>query len=194
GKHSVYNALIAAGTAQAEGCGLEDIRKGLLLQGVRGRMEPVSRGQDFGVFVDYAHTPDGLENILRAAVDFVAGKVIVVFGCGGDRDRTKRPLMGEIAGRLADIVILTSDNPRSEQPNKIIDDIMSGIYSPACRAEIHIKEDRREAIKLGISLASKGDVVLIAGKGHENYQIFSDRTIHFDDSVEAIIALKEIGI
>ncbi|HPP76553.1 MAG TPA: cyanophycin synthetase, partial [Armatimonadota bacterium] len=135
-------------------------------------------GQDFGVLVDYAHTPDGLENVLRTARKITDGQLIVVFGCGGNRDRGKRPIMGEIAAKLADIVVITSDNPRKEDPTAIIRDILSGI-SLDVTPKVFI--DRREAIEYAIKTARKGDLVVIAGKGHEDYQIFADKTIHFDD-------------
>ena len=192
GKHSIYNALAAAGAALVEGCNLEDIQLGLLHAGVPGRMEPIQQGQSFGIYVDYAHTPDGLENVLNAVRGFAQGKVIVVFGCGGDRDRTKRPLMGSIAARLADVAILTSDNPRSEDPLRIIDDVLPGFAGADCRERVIIEPDRRVAIGIAVRSAAPGDVVLIAGKGHETYQIFKEETIHFDDREEAQAALKEL--
>jgi len=191
GKHSIYNALAAAGAAWAEGASLAAIAKGLARPTVPGRMERIEQGQAFDVFVDYAHTPDGLENVLRAARNFTRGRLIVVFGCGGDRDRGKRPLMGEIAGRLADIVILTADNPRTEEPSSILQEILSGITETHLRQKVLVEVSRRQAIRQAIFMASKGDVILIAGKGHENYQIFRDETIHFDDREEASLALGE---
>ena len=196
GKHSIYNALAAAGAALSQGCSLEDVRLGLQVAGVPGRMEPVQLGQSFGVYVDYAHTPDGLENVLQAVRGFAEGKVIVVFGCGGDRDRTKRPIMGAIAARLADVAILTSDNPRSEDPGQIIQEVIPGFdllgAKPSQSVSVVVEIDRRDAIRTAIKAASPGDVVLIAGKGHETYQIFNDRTIHFDDREEARIVLREM--
>ena len=141
-------------------------------------------GHPFTVWVDYAHTPDGLENVLAAARELGPKRVIVVFGCGGDRDRTKRPMMGEVAGRLADLSVVTSDNPRSEDPNAIIAEILPGI-----RGEHRVVPDRAEAIAAALAAAQPGDLVVIAGKGHEDYQIFADRTIHFDDREVAREAL-----
>jgi UDP-N-acetylmuramoyl-L-alanyl-D-glutamate--2,6-diaminopimelate ligase len=192
GVHSVYNALAATGAAIAEGISLEIIRAGLGSVGVPGRMEPVDSGQSFGVFVDYAHSPDSLENVLRACRSFTQGRLIVVFGCGGDRDRGKRPLMGEIAARLADVAVLTSDNPRSEDPLAIIDDVMEGVSIGSAANKVLVEPDRRAAILQAITLARPGDVVLLAGKGHETYQIMPEGTTNFDDREEARMALKEV--
>ena len=157
--------------------------------GVPGRMERVQiqDAQDISVIVDYAHTPDSLENLLKAARPFVSGKTICVFGCGGDRDRTKRPLMGQIAAELADLVVVTSDNPRTENPQKILDDVVAGIPEPTKPIVIG---DRAQAIATAISQAVSGDGVLIAGKGHEDYQILGTEKIHFDDREQARKALK----
>ena len=153
---------------------------------VPGRFEPVDEGQDFGVLVDYAHTPDSLENVLRAAREVTQGRVHVVFGAGGDRDRGKRPLMGEAARRLADRVLVTSDNPRSEQPEAIVDEIMEGAGPEAER-----ETDRRRAIALAIETAEPGDIVVIAGKGHEQGQEFENgRKEPFDDVTVAREALR----
>jgi len=139
----------------------------------------VPNGRGVSVIVDYAHTPDGLENIIKAVREFTKGRVITVFGCGGDRDRTKRPVMGQLAGALSDYCVITSDNPRSEDPDAIIAEVEAGIRGTKCPYE---KEpDRARAICRAIGLAAAGDSVIIAGKGHEDYQIFRDRTIHFDD-------------
>jgi len=189
GKHSIYNALAAAGAALTEGASLSAVAQGLQMSGVPGRMERVPGGQEFDVFVDYAHTPDGLLNVLRAARSFTRNKLIVVFGCGGDRDKGKRPIMGEIAARLADVAIVTSDNPRSEEPMSIIAGILSGITDTM--AKVMVEADRRSAIKQAIDLAEEGDVIILAGKGHENYQIFREQTIHFDDREEAKQAMEE---
>ncbi|MGI6343598.1 MAG: UDP-N-acetylmuramoyl-L-alanyl-D-glutamate--2,6-diaminopimelate ligase [Bacillota bacterium] len=179
GVFSVYNALAATAACLTQQVPLDVIAAALAaVPGVPGRFQPVRKGQDFDVIVDYAHTPDGLENILRTARAFAAGQVAVVFGCGGDRDRGKRSLMGELASRLADRVIITSDNPRSEDPVAIAADILQGI---ADRSRVSVELDRAQAIRQAIAQAQRGDVVLIAGKGHETYQIFRDRTIHFDD-------------
>lgn len=187
GRFNVYNALAAAAAGLVEGADLEQIRKALeASDGVPGRMEAVRAGQPFGVFVDYAHSPDGLENVLRTARGFARGRVILVFGCGGDRDRSKRPKMGRIAGQLADYTIITSDNPRSEDPVSIVEQIEVGLkkaLGPGRFYEICV--DRTEAIARAIAIAAPEDVVLIAGKGHETYQILEDRTIDFDDRVVA---------
>ena len=180
GAHNVHNILAATGIGIGLGLGLEGIKKGIEgLKGVPGRLEAVDCGKPFKVFVDYAHTPDALEKLLLALKPLVQhGKLILIFGCGGDRDRMKRPLMGKVAARLSDILILTSDNPRSEEPQAIIGEIENGING-SCH---YMKEvDRLEAIKRGLSIASQDDIVVIAGKGHEVYQIFKDVTVPFDD-------------
>jgi UDP-N-acetylmuramoyl-L-alanyl-D-glutamate--2,6-diaminopimelate ligase len=180
GAYNVSNALIAAGCALGLGIGLEAIREGLeSAPQVPGRLERVECGQPFSVVVDYAHTPDSLEKALAAVKDVCSGRVIVVFGCGGDRDPEKRPLMGRAAARGADHVIVTSDNPRSEDPVGIILQVRDGVGDGPATSEVEV--DRRTAIERAISMARAGDTVLIAGKGHEDYQIFADRTIHFDD-------------
>ncbi len=152
-------------------------------------MEPINEDQPFAVLVDYAHSPDGLENVLRAVKGFAKGRIILVFGCGGDRDRGKRPLMGAIAARLADLVVVTSDNPRSEDPRAIIADIRAG-FAKADEHRIKIEPERRKAIALALSLADRGDVVLIAGKGHETTQVTREGVFHFDDREEARNALR----
>jgi UDP-N-acetylmuramoyl-L-alanyl-D-glutamate--2,6-diaminopimelate ligase len=147
---------------------------------VPGRFEPVDEGQPFAVIVDYAHTPDSLENVLAAARPLTEGKLICVFGCGGDRDREKRPLMGEIAGRLADVAVVTSDNPRNEEPGAIIEEILEGMGD--ARAQTEVEADRREAIAQALRAAATGDTVVIAGKGHEQGQEFErGRKLPFDD-------------
>jgi UDP-N-acetylmuramoyl-L-alanyl-D-glutamate--2,6-diaminopimelate ligase len=186
GHFNVMNALAAAATGWVLGIPVETIVPALAsVKGVPGRFESVAEGQPFSVIVDYAHSPDGLENVLRAARALNPRRLLVVFGCGGDRDRTKRPLMGAIAAKLADTVFVTSDNPRSEDPNAIIRDILAGMPDAA----IEVEPDRRAAIEAAIRAAEPGDLVLIAGKGHEDYQIFADRTIHFDDREVARAAL-----
>ncbi len=184
GRFNVANALGALATVHALGFDL-DALIAALRQGVRvpGRFEPIDAGQDFAVLVDYAHTPDSLENVLRAANEIARRRVICVFGAGGDRDRGKRPLMGEISARLADITLVTSDNPRSEEPATIVAEIVSGI-PPAALADgsVHAELDRRAAIERALSLAMPDDVVVIAGKGHEQGQEFADgRKEPFDD-------------
>jgi UDP-N-acetylmuramoyl-L-alanyl-D-glutamate--2,6-diaminopimelate ligase len=180
GTFNVANSLAAIGYGVARGLSPEVIAKGLAqCLPVPGRFQPVRAGQDFAVLVDYAHTPDGLENVLRSARPLTTGKLITVFGCGGNRDRTKRPKMGKLALDLSDIAVVTSDNPRREEPEAIIDEILTGMGGPG--AEIHRESDRRKAIALAVSLAGPGDTVVIAGKGHENYQLVGDQTLHFDD-------------
>lgn len=180
GRFSVYNALAAIGSCIVLGVDIRDIIKGLAQnQGVKGRAESVANRRGFHAIVDYAHTPDGLENILKTVREFTKGKIITVFGCGGDRDHTKRSIMGEIAGKLSDYCLVTSDNPRKEDPNQILSQIEQGIAPTGCPFELIC--DRKEAIFRGVHLAEKGDCIVIAGKGHEDYQIFADRTIHFDD-------------
>ena len=184
GMFSVYNALAALSAGIAMGIKLETIKKALEeTPSVAGRFEIVNK--EPLVIVDYAHTPDGLENVLKAAREITPkdAQLICLFGCGGDRDATKRPKMGAIADRLADKVIVTSDNPRSENPDLIISDIMAGIKSVSAD-RIFVEADRREAIKYIKKIANKSDVAVVAGKGHEDYQILNDRTIHFDDREE----------
>lgn len=182
GRFSIYNALGAIGACVFMGIAMEDIIAGLNSNiGVAGRFQTI-KSSKANAIVDYAHTPDGLENILKTAQEFVKGKIITVFGCGGDRDRTKRPIMGEIAGKLSDYCIITSDNPRTENPTSILDGVEEGMKKTNCE---YIKlVDRREAICHAVEYGQKGDLIVIAGKGHENYQIFADKTIHFDDVEE----------
>lgn len=188
GHFNVYNVMAAVGAAVAAGISLDAIRAGFsAFRGVAGRFELVENGQPFTVIVDYAHTPDGLENVLLSARQIASKRLICVFGCGGDRDRGKRPLMGEIAARLSDYVFVTSDNPRSEVPEVIIEDIKTGI---GVRANYSAITDRREAIGEALAMAGEGDVVVIAGKGHETYQILKDKTIDFDDRQVAREFLK----
>jgi UDP-N-acetylmuramoyl-L-alanyl-D-glutamate--2,6-diaminopimelate ligase len=191
GQFNLSNLLAAVGVALHLGLELEAIVKVLpQFSGVPGRMEQVqiAPDQDISVIVDYAHTPDSLENLLRAARPFIPGKMICVFGCGGDRDRGKRPQMGRIAADLADVVYVTSDNPRTEDPHRILQDILAGI--PDSIAPVVIA-DRAVAIRTAILQAQPGDGVLIAGKGHEDYQILGTEKIHFDDREQAREALKE---
>ncbi|ACV61936.1 UDP-N-acetylmuramyl-tripeptide synthetase [Desulfofarcimen acetoxidans DSM 771] len=193
GKFNVYNALAAYSVGMVSGFSPQVIKHALEgVKGVPGRFELVDEGQDFAVIVDYAHTPDGLRNILNTAREFTAGKLINVFGCGGDRDRTKRPLMGEISGRLSDFTIVTSDNPRREDADRIILDILVGISRVVERDYYTIISDRRAAIKAALAQAASGDVVIIAGKGHETYQIIGDVRYAFDDREEVRQALREL--
>jgi UDP-N-acetylmuramoyl-L-alanyl-D-glutamate--2,6-diaminopimelate ligase len=188
GRFNVLNVLGAVATARALGVDDDTIVAALPAAGrVPGRFEPVDEGQDFALLVDYAHTPDSLENVLAAARPLATGRLICVFGCGGDRDRGKRPQMGEIAARLADRVVVTSDNPRSEDPQRIIDEIVQGIAGGDTLAI----RDRREAIARTIEEAGEDDVIVIAGKGHETYQVVGDQVVHFDDREEAEYALKK---
>ena len=180
GAYNVSNALVAAGCALALGITLEHVVEGLeSAPQVPGRLERIDEGQRFSVLVDYAHTPDSLSKAIAAVRAVTPGRVITVFGCGGDRDPEKRPLMGRAAGEGSDIVVVTSDNPRSEDPVGIILQIEDGLKPTGTRYDVEV--DRRSGITRALSLATEGDAVLIAGKGHEDYQIFADRTIHFDD-------------
>jgi UDP-N-acetylmuramoyl-L-alanyl-D-glutamate--2,6-diaminopimelate ligase len=184
GTFNVYNCLGAAAAAREVGVDHASIVEGIgALAGVPGRLEPVECGQPFAVLVDYAHTPDSLENVLRAARELAPGRLIAVFGCGGDRDRGKRPLMGEAATRLADLTVVTSDNPRSEEPAAIIEQIEAGARRGG--GAYVLEPDRRAAIRTALAEATSTDVVVIAGKGHETGQEFRDRTIPFDDRVVA---------
>jgi UDP-N-acetylmuramoyl-L-alanyl-D-glutamate--2,6-diaminopimelate ligase len=192
GYFNVYNSLGAIAAGLAMGIDLETIKRGLeKVTGVPGRFEAVPGAASFGVIVDYAHTPDGLENILNSARGLTDGRVLLVFGCGGDRDRTKRPQMGALAALKADFTIITSDNPRSEDPRRIIGDIEAGLYKANPAARYLVEADRAVAIRKIIAMAEDSDIVVIAGKGHETYQIFADRTIHFDDREIAREALEE---
>jgi len=188
GTFNVSNALAAAHAARALGVDDATITEGLSLPlVVEGRFERVDAGQPFAIVVDYAHTPDGLEQLLKAADDLVNGRVIVVFGCGGDRDRSKRPLMGEIAARNADIAIVTGDNSRSESTDSILEAIMEGVrrVNGPRASTVAVEPDRRAAIALALRSAMDNDIVLIAGKGHETVQILGDSVEEFDDRVVA---------
>jgi UDP-N-acetylmuramoyl-L-alanyl-D-glutamate--2,6-diaminopimelate ligase len=193
GRFNAYNALAALAATLWEGIGLDLAASALEhVDPIAGRFQRVGSGRRCTVVVDYAHTPDGLEQALRAAREVARGRVIVVFGCGGDRDPGKRPMMGGIAARLADACVITSDNPRSEQPETIIDQIVAGVEATR-RNLCAVEPDRRRAIEAAIAMAAPDDLVLIAGKGHETYQIFADRTIHFDDREVAAEALAGEG-
>ncbi|RMF26095.1 MAG: UDP-N-acetylmuramoyl-L-alanyl-D-glutamate--2,6-diaminopimelate ligase [Cyanobacteria bacterium J083] len=191
GQFNLANLLAAVGATLHLGVNLETIATKLTqFTGVPGRMEriQVSQNQDISVIVDYAHTPDSLENLLKASRPFISGKMICVFGCGGDRDRTKRPLMGKIAAELADLAVVTSDNPRTEDPEVIVKDILAGIPE---QIKPLVIVDRAKAITTAIEMAKPGDGVLIAGKGHEDYQILGTEKIHFDDREQAREALAK---
>lgn len=178
GRHNVYNVLAAAGWALQEGIGLPQIKSSIeRFSCVPGRLERIETKRDFSVFVDYAHTQDALKNVISSLRRLSNARIITVFGCGGERDKTKRPKMGKVVTDLADYAVITSDNPRSENPLDIIEDIKRGIK----KTNYRIIKERRGAIKEALALAKSGDIVLIAGKGHENYQISKGKTLHFDD-------------
>ncbi len=180
GEFSVYNALATIGVGLGMGLKLSDLAEVLSnCSGVKGRVEVVPAGEDYTVIIDYAHTPDAIENVLNAARSFAEGRVVILFGCGGDRDKTKRPLMGEIATNLADYVIVTSDNPRTEVPGDIIKDILAGMKDT--KTPYSVIENRREAIHFALDNALPGDVIILAGKGHETYQIIGKEKIHMDE-------------
>ena len=188
GQFNVYNALAAIATGFAAGISIEDSINSLQsAKGVRGRFETVSEGQDFSVIVDYAHTPDGLKNVLETIQSITTGKIIVVVGCGGDRDKTKRPIMSEIACEYGDYAIFTSDNPRTEDPMSILKDMELGAVGKGYT----LIQDRKEAIREAINIAGEEDVVLIAGKGHETYQIIGHNVFDFDDREIARQIIKE---
>ncbi|MBF1729513.1 MAG: UDP-N-acetylmuramoyl-L-alanyl-D-glutamate--2,6-diaminopimelate ligase [Veillonella sp.] len=194
GLFNVYNTLAAIGACLQEGISMEAIDTALkTFSSVPGRFELIEEGQDFAVVVDYAHTPDGLQNILETAKAIKENRIIIVFGCGGDRDATKRPIMGRIAAKYGDKIYVTSDNPRTEDPVQIVKDVEVGVKEALRNGTSYeVIVDRREAINHAIHDAKAGDIVIIAGKGHENYQILKNETIHFDDREEARKALKEI--
>ena len=199
GGYNLENILCAAGAGAALGLGTEIIRRGIeAVSAIPGRLEALANDSGRFVYVDYAHTPDALDNVLRSLVSLASGRLICVFGCGGDRDRGKRPKMGDIAGRHCDLAVITSDNPRSEPPDAIIKQIVPGVarhlpraYTPATLAggfseKGHVIEaDRRTAIRLAIGASRPGDIILIAGKGHETYQLIGGRRLDFDDRREA---------
>jgi len=197
GLPNAYNAAAAAVSARAMGVGWREITRAIPgVVSVPGRMERVGtelEGLGFTVLVDYAHTDDALRNLLEALRPMTRGKVIVVFGCGGDRDRSKRPLMGAHAARLADVAIVTSDNPRSERPEAIIEEILQGMgQEPDRETRVRVEPDRKKAIGLAMALAGPGDTIAIAGKGHETYQIIGDRIVPFDDRIVAREALEHL--
>lgn len=192
GGFNVYNAAGAVAAAVERGADpLVAARSLDDFPGVPGRFQPVDSGQDFLVAVDYAHTPDALSRVLQQARQLTDGRVIVVFGAGGDRDSAKRPIMGRIARNLADLVVVTSDNPRTEDPQGIIDNIMDGVGKDT-GGSVTVEPDRRRAIRTAVAMAEPGDVLVIAGKGHEDYQILGREKVHFDDREEAAAALEEV--
>lgn len=191
GKFSVYNSMCAAITAIELGIPVAEIAETLAnMSGIKGRAESVPTGRDFSIIIDYAHTPDGLKNILSTFRDCKKNRVIALFGCGGDRDKTKRAVMGNIAVRYADYVIVTSDNPRSEDPMSIINDILVG--TEGINTPLKVIENRIEAIKYAVSIAKTDDIIVLAGKGHETYQILKDATIHLDEREVVAQALSEL--
>lgn len=193
GRHNVYNALAAAGLARALGMPLDAIETGLsTVRNIPGRLQRVPCITGVDVFVDYAHTDDALRNVLQVLKPLTRRRLIVVFGCGGDRDQSKRPRMAQAAAEFADTIIVTSDNPRTEDPNAIIADILIG-FEAELRRQVIIEPDRARAIHTALAAAETGDVVLIAGKGHEDYQILGDQRIHFDDVEVAIQAAAELS-
>ena len=180
GKFSVYNSMGAAVCLVEMGMDFKGVLDGLVsCVGVPGRMEVVPTDKPYTVLIDYAHTPDGLENVLGCVREITEGKVITVFGCGGDRDKTKRPIMGGIAAKLSDVAVITSDNPRSEDPDAIIADICEGVKKHI--SKIVVERDRKKAIAKALSMANEGDIVVLAGKGQETYQILASGKIHFDE-------------
>ncbi|MFQ6049270.1 MAG: Mur ligase family protein, partial [Phycisphaerae bacterium] len=191
GRHNVLNALAAAATGVAWGIDLETIRRGLeKVDRVPGRLERVGpEGGPITVLVDYAHSDDALRNVLEALRPIKRGRLIVVFGCGGERDRSKRPRMGRVACELGDVVIVTSDNPRGERPQAIIDEILAGIEGWGME-RVEVEPERRKAIWRAVELADEGDVVVIAGKGHERYQVVAGRRLPFDDVAVAAGAVR----
>lgn len=191
GKFSVYNSMCAAVTALELGVSISTICEALTeIKGIKGRAESVPTGRDFTVIIDYAHTPDGLKNILKTFSDCEKNRVIAVFGCGGDRDKTKRPIMGNIAVRYADYVIVTSDNPRSEDPDAIIRDIVEG--TKGSNTPVKVIANRIDAIKYAVSIAKANDIIVLAGKGHETYQILNTGTIELDERKVVKEALEEL--
>ncbi len=191
GKFTVYNALTVLGIAKQLGISLADCAEALkTATGVKGRVEVVpTPGMPYSVLIDYAHTPDGLENVLASVKDFCKGRVIAVFGCGGDRDPMKRPIMGRIGVKLSDLAIITSDNPRTEEPMAIIEDILKGVKQES--GEYIVMEDRRAAIRYAMDIAKKDDIIVLAGKGHETYQEIHGHKYHLDEREEVAAHLQE---
>ena len=192
GAFTVYNSLLSAAAAVKSGIDISSVQSALSeMKGVKGRAESVYTGKDFSVIIDYAHTPDGLKNIVSTFSGCEKNRLILLFGCGGDRDKTKRPIMGNIAVRGADYVIVTSDNPRTEEPMSIINDILEG--TKGYNTPVKVIENRIAAIKFAVNMAKSGDIILLAGKGHETYQILKDKTIHLDEREVVREALCDIG-
>ena len=194
GEHNLSNILAAVATASSLGTTNVDIEKGLSnIDSVPGRLEGIPNEKGFNILVDYAHTPDALKNVLLASRPLTKGRLILVFGCGGDRDNAKRPLMGKIGKELSDVLIVTSDNPRTEDPETILNHIEEGVYEAGENEKPYFRiADRAQAIKQAIMSAQKNDTILIAGKGHEDYQIIGTTKYTFDDREIAKEALKDI--
>ncbi len=193
GEFNVYNILAAISTAVSMRIDVKDIQKGIeLIKNIPGRFEKIDEGQPFSVIVDYAHTPAGIKSMIKTIRKLSKGKIISLFGCGGDRDKAKRPIMGEISGRLSDFVIITSDNPRSEKEEVISSEIKKGILKTKAEHSYLIELDRKKAIEIALKKANMGDTVLILGKGHENYQQFSNYSIEFDDREISREMLREM--
>ncbi|HEY4717273.1 MAG TPA: UDP-N-acetylmuramoyl-L-alanyl-D-glutamate--2,6-diaminopimelate ligase [bacterium] len=204
GEHNVYNAAACVALASAIGIDTESIKSGISnVRSIPGRLEPIANSLGIRILIDYAHTPDALKNALNSVRRITAGRIITVFGCGGDRDKGKRPLMGGISGALSNYTIITSDNPRSEQPESIIYEIEQGLRGllkaesenalAAGKKAYLVIPDRSDAIRLAIRIAREGDSILIAGKGHEDYQIIGNKRLHFSDREEVEVYLREIG-
>ena len=193
GRFTVYNTLTVLGIAKALGVSLTDAAQALkTVEGVKGRIEVVpTPGKDYTVLIDYAHTPDGLDNVLRSVRDFCKGRLIAVFGCGGDRDPIKRPIMGRIGAELADLAIVTSDNPRTEDPAKIIGDVLKGIDEG--KENVIMIENRRKAIEYAMDIGKKDDIIVLAGKGHETYQEINGVKYHLDEREEVAACLMKKG-
>lgn len=193
GRFSVYNSLCAACVCITLGVDFGTVLQAVSASsGVKGRIEVVpTPGTDYTVIIDYAHSPDGLENIISSLQEIAKGRVVTVFGCGGDRDKTKRPKMGKIAAELSDYCVVTSDNPRSEDPHSIIEDILEGMKGVS--TPYTVVENRKEAIRFAMEHAQKDDIILLAGKGHETYQILPTGTIHFDEREAVAQILQDIN-
>ena len=192
GRFTVYNAMTVLGIAESLGIPMEQAAAALSdARGVKGRIEVVpTENMPYSVLIDYAHTPDGLQNVICSVKDFCKGRVITVFGCGGDRDPLKRPIMGEIGVKYSDLAVITSDNPRTEQPEAIIDDILKGV-SPEL-GSYHVICDRRQAIRYAMDIAKKDDIIILAGKGHETYQEIQGVKHHLDEREEVAAHLQEL--
>ncbi len=192
GESNIYNALASAAVGVASKVNLEAVKSGLeSVEGIPGRMERIQAGQDFNILIDYAHTPHALERLLKTVRRLTHGDLLVLFGCGGDRDQGKRPRMGKVASVLADKIILTEDNPRSEDPQRIIDQILQGVEN---KAKVEVIIDRKEGIRKALSITKRKDSLVLAGKGHENYQIRKDRKSHFSDKETVLELLKHSAV